>query len=145
MNKMLKKCPNCGANIEHNYNHKCPYCRTYLHMTDEQIKTIKNCDIRVDKINIDIDHITYSYIVKVYCWSTPKAFYIEEFNENKYVISGDDIGKRLCFMFRLSIESVYCDIDHLPEIIYHSIPETVLNGYNEEKIINECMEFFKSL
>ena len=42
MNDILRKCPNCGASIEHNYNHKCPYCRTSLHMTDEKIRELNN-------------------------------------------------------------------------------------------------------
>ena len=34
-------------------NHKCPYCRTSLHMTDEKIRELNNCSIKVDRIEIE--------------------------------------------------------------------------------------------
>lgn len=33
-------CPNCGAPIEHRYNHKCPYCNTFFDYRVEHIEEI---------------------------------------------------------------------------------------------------------
>lgn len=141
-NKLSKKCPNCGAEIEHNYNHKCPYCRTYLHITDDKIKKINNCDIRVDKIEVEGNPIRYGYIVTIRGFSTPKLHYLEEFNDNSYILSGDDIAVPIGYKIEVPMEIIYNDFEKLAEYIYNSIPPQLCNGYNEDKILSECLNYF---
>lgn len=38
--KNYNNCPNCGAPIEHKYNHQCPYCKTMLDMRVSETKEI---------------------------------------------------------------------------------------------------------
>lgn len=140
--KIVKKCPNCGASIEHNYNHKCPYCRTDLYMTDEEIKKINNCDIKVDKVDIERNPLRLGFIVTIYGWSTPKFHYLEEFNDNNFIVSGSEIGKRLGYRMEIPMEILYKDFEKLPEYICSCIPLQLCNGYNEDKILSECMNFF---
>lgn len=42
MNKWKDKtnCPNCGASIQHIYNHQCPYCKTLLDFGIKQTEEI---------------------------------------------------------------------------------------------------------
>lgn len=51
-----RKCKNCGASVEHLYNHKCPYCRSFI---DFNIKQTEDINPRymydVEVRNIDID------------------------------------------------------------------------------------------
>lgn len=35
-----RKCKNCGASIEHLYNHKCPYCRCFIDFNITQTEDI---------------------------------------------------------------------------------------------------------
>lgn len=39
MNKKTN-CPNCGAVIEHRYNHNCPYCNTFIDYRVERTEEI---------------------------------------------------------------------------------------------------------
>lgn len=141
----IKKCPNCGASIQHNYNHKCSYCGTQLNMTNDEIKKLENCDIRIEDIDIERNPIRYGFIVTVRGWSTPKFHYLEEFTDNGYIVSGSDIGKRIGYRFEVPMEMIYNEAIHLPEFIYNSIPPQMLNGYNEEKIMDKCMEYFMKI
>ena len=142
MNSVLKKCPNCGANIEHNYNHKCPYCRTALHVTNEQIKTINNCDIKIDRVEIERNPIANGFLVTVRGWSTPKFHYLEELNDNNFVVSGNDVGVPIGYRMEIPAEILYDNFIKLPEYIYSCIPPQLCNGYNEDKIVSECLDFF---
>ena len=35
-----RKCKNCGAPIEHLYNHKCPYCHSFIDFNIEKTEEI---------------------------------------------------------------------------------------------------------
>lgn len=39
-NKERTNCPNCGAVIEHRYNHQCPYCKTFFDYRVERTEEI---------------------------------------------------------------------------------------------------------
>lgn len=56
-------CPNCGAAIEHRYNHKCPYCKTFFDYRVERTEEInprylKNVKlIRFERIPESMDFV----------------------------------------------------------------------------------------
>lgn len=143
MNKLIKKCPNCGASVEHYYNHKCPYCRTNLHLVDETIKKINNCDIKIDKVYVERYPLTNDYILTILGWSTPKFHYLEEFNNNGFIISGADVGNRVGYKIRLPIEFFYKNdnYEQLLSYIEHSIPKQLADTYNANKIFQEVLHF----
>lgn len=143
-NEIVRKCPSCGASIEHNYNHKCPYCRTYLHITDDNIKKINNCDIKVDRVDIERNPLRHGFIIKVIGWSIPKFHYLEEINNDSFVVSGNDMGKRIGYAMEVPMEILYNNFEKLPEYIYSCIPPQLCNGYNEDKILSECLNYFCS-
>ena len=144
-NKLVKKCPNCGASIEHNYNHKCPYCRTNLHMTDEEIKKINNCDIRIDRVDIERNPLRHGFIITIYGWSTPKFHYLEEINNDNFVVSGSDIGKRIGYRMEVPMEVIYSthfNFDQIIKFIDNSIPPELYNSYNKQYILQQCIDYF---
>lgn len=141
-NKLLRNCPNCGAAIEHNYNHKCPYCRTYLHITDDRIKKINNCDIKVERVDIERNPIMHGYMITVRGFSTPKYHYLEEFNDDNYIISGNDIGIPIGYRIEVPMKIIYDNPEELLKYIHSCIPPQLCNGYNEDKILQECFNFF---
>lgn len=50
------KCPNCGAPVEHSYNHQCEYCGTLFDFNEPKEKTIKISP--QDLVNIELRDIT---------------------------------------------------------------------------------------
>lgn len=51
-----RKCKNCGASIEHLYNHKCPYCRSFIDFNITQTEDINPrylYDVEVRNIEYD--------------------------------------------------------------------------------------------
>lgn len=78
-------CKVCGANIEHLYNHRCPYCRTLLDFNENIEKTI---NIKPEEL-IDIElrdvqyHPEYRILVLVfsgYKVATPKIYEVQDNN-----------------------------------------------------------------
>lgn len=37
---VARKCPNCDAPLEHNYNHKCSYCGAFIDLGVNETKEI---------------------------------------------------------------------------------------------------------
>ena len=109
MDKIIKKCPNCGAAIEHNYNHKCPYCRSYLHITDEEIKKLNNVDIRIKDVEIERSPIRRTILITLRGMSIPKTHWYEEGNTDigEIVISGSDNWKQIGYRIEIPIEDFY--------------------------------------
>lgn len=121
-NNLVRKCPNCGASIEHNYNHKCPYCRTSLHMTDEKIRELNNCTIKVKNVYIEKNIVRNNFIITITGISVPKVQWYEEGIES-IVVSGDDIGKRVGYRFEIPYEMFYKSTpDELIRFIIESLP-----------------------
>ena len=146
MNNILKKCPNCGNPIEHNYNHKCPYCRTYLHITDDEIKKINNCEYKVENVYLERNPIRYSFILTIIGWTTPKFYNYEEMEKDAFVVSGEDIMKRVGYRIELPMELIMKSDDReLVNYILGSIPPEFCNGYNEDKILQGFFENFRKI
>ena len=84
----------------------------------------------------------HGYMITVRGFSTPKYHYLEEFNDDNYIISGNDIGIPVGYRIEVPMEIIYNEFEHLPEYIYSCIPPQLCNGYNEGVIMNECLDFF---
>lgn len=106
---MIKKCPNCGAAVEHNYNHKCPYCRTYLHITDEEIKKLNNVDIRIEDVKIERSPIRDTVMITLRGFSIPRLHWYEEGNVDtgEIFISGSDNSKPIGYRIEIPIKEFY--------------------------------------
>lgn len=136
----VKKCPHCGAVIEHNYNHKCPYCRNYLHITDEKIREINNCDIIIKKVIVEESMFRNSRVVTLIGISTPKFFNYEE-GISSVVVSGDDLGKRVGFRFEIPFNLIYkADDKEMVDFILSSLPPVISDYRNQDFIIREIMD-----
>lgn len=60
-----KNCPNCGAPIEHVYNHQCPYCKTIHNFNVEEKEEINPRYLRnVKLVDVYHDHCSYSMILR---------------------------------------------------------------------------------
>ena len=60
-----RKCHNCGATIEHLYNHKCPYCRTFIDFNISKTEDI-NPRYMYDVEVRNIEHEPYSNRIVMY-------------------------------------------------------------------------------
>lgn len=60
-----RKCKNCGATIEHLYNHKCPYCRTFIDFNISKTEDI-NPKYMYDVEVRNIDYEPYSNSIVMY-------------------------------------------------------------------------------
>lgn len=59
-----RKCKNCGASIEHLYNHKCPYCRSFIDFNVEKTEDINpRYMYDVEVRNIEYDFTTDRIII----------------------------------------------------------------------------------
>jgi Zn-finger nucleic acid-binding protein len=146
MNEVLKKCPNCGADIIHNYNHRCPYCRTYLHMTDDEIKKINNCEYKVENVYLDRNPIRHSFILTITGWTTPKFYNYEEMQENTFIVSGNDINKKVAYRVEIPMELIMrLDDREIVDYVLRSMPPEFCNGYNEDKILQGFYEQFNKI
>ena len=126
MNELIKKCPNCGASIGHNYNHKCPYCRTDLYITNEEIKKINNVDLKIEEVIFEKNIQFHSMIITIYAMSIPKAQWYEEGIE-EIVISGDSYGKRIAYRILIPLDLYYenyfkGNFVNIVKIIQNSLP-----------------------
>ena len=135
-------CPNCGAPIEHYYNYQCPYCKTFLHNTDEQIKKLNNVDIRIKDVEIERSPITDTIMITLRGFSVPKGQWYEE-GLQEIIISGEDIGKPIGYRVQIPIrcfyESYYSGhFGKILEIVVDSLPP--LFKENEHIIIEKLLE-----
>ncbi len=69
---MRTNCPNCGAPIEHYYNHKCPYCNTFLKNTDNEVKDLSNYDLKFQDLEIEKSSCYCGYLLRLICRAYPK-------------------------------------------------------------------------
>lgn len=82
-----RNCKNCGAPLEHSYNHKCQYCGTLYDFNEPKEKTIKITP--QDLINIELREIirqpltrNYVLVFSGYKISMPKVY---EVKDNEYI------------------------------------------------------------
>lgn len=131
-------CPNCGAPIEHYYNYKCPYCKTFLHNTDEEIKTLNNCELSHIDVDMEISPIAWEVLITIRAVSVPRLSWYEE-GVKDIVISGNDIGKRVGYRIAIPIDEFRAiDDSNFIKRIINSLPP-IFERYGNE-IIDKIME-----
>lgn len=105
-----RKCKNCGAPLEHSYNHKCEYCGTLYDFNEPKEKTIKITP--QDLINIELREIirqpltrNYVLVFSGYKVSMPKIY---EVNDNNYTSQVEEyVNPPKCgFCIEIPIEAV---------------------------------------
>lgn len=89
-----RNCKNCGAPLEHSFNHKCSYCGTLYDFNEPEENTIKVnpedlFDIKLR--NVKISEINHSLILtfdgykctmpKIYEYNSKENFYISKVEE----------------------------------------------------------------
>lgn len=96
----VKNCPNCGAAIQHKYNHNCPYCGTFF---DFRIKQTEEINPRY-LTNVELKRIEREYcsdrFVFVFTGDYVKWQECLEYGKNNttIVLSTDDIKpKKICY------------------------------------------------
>jgi hypothetical protein len=77
-----RNCKNCGAPIEHSYNHRCKYCDTLIDFNEPEMNTIQ-VDPK-DLVNLELREIMrrpetnrYVFIFSGYKLQKPKVFEVE--------------------------------------------------------------------
>lgn len=140
-NNLVRKCPNCGASIEHNYNHKCPYCRTSLHMTNEKIRELNNCSIKVDRVEIERQMLEHNLVLTIMGWSIPKMHYYEE-GIDTMIVSGDDVGRRVGYRIAIPYEMFFREEspNQLIDYVIRSLPPAFEESGHQ--IIDSIVEKF---
>ena len=83
------KCKNCGAPVEHSYNHRCPYCHAIFdfNIKENEIEEVKIEDMRnVELVEIERNHLfnTYRFLFTGYKCIKPTIY---EVDNNAYVSS----------------------------------------------------------
>lgn len=82
-----RNCKNCGAPIQHSYNHKCPYCATLIDFNEPKEKTVE-CKpeqlINLDLIDIDLNPISLDFIFKFTGYKLEDSI-IYEVNGNTFI------------------------------------------------------------
>ena len=112
-------------------------------MTDETIKKINNCDYRIDDVDIEKNPLEWGYILTVRGWTTPKMHFYEENNNDAFIISGDDIPKRVGYKISLPQELLFHgNLERVIDFVLNSMTPDLCNGYNENKIIDKVYNFF---
>lgn len=78
-----RNCKNCGAPIEHSYNHHCKYCGTLIDFNEPEEKTIK-VDPR-DLVNLELREIVrepirnnYIFYFTGYKLQKPKVYEVND-------------------------------------------------------------------
>lgn len=115
-------CKNCGAPVEHSYNHKCPYCSSILDFNapTEDIVEVKPEDlIDIELRDTTIDPINNSmiFIFSGYKCAMPKVY---EYNGNNTYVSSVENYKnpiKCGFLIEISIPDLHRGIDYIMWVI----------------------------
>lgn len=134
-------CPNCGAPIEHKYNHQCPYCKTMLDMRVRETKELnprymKNVRlVRLETIpELDETHFLfrgdYQYFPQILEYKEKTGAMIINFDDIKpfevsFCISINNID-----LYKMRIENIYNILaQYFPnELNMHSVIEAIRNS-----------------
>lgn len=139
MSNKIKKCPHCGHVIEHFYNHKCPYCRQMLYVTDDTIKEFNNCDLKIKDVILERSHLRADYIIIIYAYSYPKVQWFEEETEYGFITSSNDVGKLVGYSMSVPMELLYNhNLNEFIDFIERSIPP--IFERNKFEIIDKILD-----
>lgn len=145
MSNKIQKCPHCGHVIEHFYNHKCPYCRQMLYVTDDTIREYNNCDLKIKDVLLERIPERAEWGLTVYAYAVPKVQWFEEETAYGFITSGNDIGKPVGYRMSIPTEIYYRgrqDINSLIDFIEKSLPP-LFEKYNYE-IIDKVLQIVRS-
>lgn len=93
MKEDIKNCPNCGAPIEHRYNHQCRYCKTFFDYRIREVEEINPCYLKNLKVKC-IEHEPFTGdIILIFKGDYVKWQEALEYSKNNTTIllSADDI------------------------------------------------------
>jgi hypothetical protein len=85
-----RNCKNCGAPIEHSFNHKCPYCGTLFdfNVNEKDITKVEPRELReIRLVDITNDYITNSLIFKFKGFKLCEPIIYEHNSQNEFVSS----------------------------------------------------------
>lgn len=80
-------CKNCGAPIEHRYNHRCPYCGTFQDFSINKIKEIDYRGLR----DIEFSYMKYDLESDMYILVF-QALYRKTIQELEYTTINDSVS-----------------------------------------------------
>lgn len=92
-------CPNCGAPIEHKYNHKCSYCGTFFDYRVERTEEINPRYMRDVKL-IDIERCIDRFALRLIFEGTYlKVTEVMEYGQNNTVfkVNAEDLKPKRVF------------------------------------------------
>ena len=135
-----RNCKNCGAQIEHSYNHRCPYCNTLFDFNEPDKIEVKPEDL----VNIELRYIERmpindSLILMFSGYKCPMPKVYEYNSDNLYVSKVEQyINPPKCSM---CIEIPIYEIEKYGiEYVYHKICSSGIR-YNEiDKVMAQVRE-----
>jgi len=137
---MITNCPNCGGAIAHSYNHRCQYCGTFLHITDDNIKKFKNYDINNIKVSLDRYPMSCDYILRIYGYSSPKIYQYEETDKTDLadVFSIDEV-KPVGYNIKIPMKYLYeNNLDKILNFVFNSLPPIFKDNWEVQNKIIDC-------
>lgn len=135
-----RNCKNCGAQIEHSYNHRCPYCNTLFDFNELDKIEVKPEDL----VNIELRYIERmpindSLILMFSGYKCPMPKVYEYNSDNLYVSKVEQyINPPKC---SFCIEIRLYEIEKYGiEYVYHKICSSGIR-YNEiDKVMSQVRE-----
>ena len=137
-----RNCKNCGAPIQHSYNHKCEYCGTLFDFNEPKEETIEFNSrdmIDVHFIGCEIGYETNSLILKFQGTLLEKPKIYEHNEDYMYVAKVMDyMPKRSFFYIEIPKQDLYhCGWDYLGYVIREHI-----NYRESDKVYKEMIDNF---
>ena len=141
MNKERTNCRNCGAPIEHRYNHQCPYCDTFFDYRVEKTKEIDPKYMTNVKV-IAIERSPIRYAIKVMFEGDYKPYFQAlEYGKssNVFVVDRNElIGQKVRFMVEVPYDELISK-EFNPEHIMRYLPFEM----DKEEILKALWEYKK--
>lgn len=137
----VKNCPNCGASIEHKYNHQCPYCKTLFDFNVEKTKEInpkymENVKIRAIERTLELDRIRIIFTGDYRPYSD-----VLEYGKDMATMIIDYesfIPKKVAYAISIPVRD-FCEFDRIGniEVIFEHLPFEL----DKREIYKALMEF----
>lgn len=141
--EQMLNCPNCGAPIEHRYNHQCSYCKTFFDYRVEKTKEINPKYMINVKIN-GIEHIPFQDKILIHFIGDYQPYHeILEYSKDMTTMIMDYesfIPKKVCYAIAIPMRdfiefdrtgNIYKIFEHLPfELDKQEIAKALFNFRN---------------
>lgn len=138
-----RNCKNCGAALEHSYNHKCPYCGTLFDFNIPEDKVAKInyeelFDCVLEKVYFEPQFRGFKFIFTGYIIKKPR---ILEYDGNRdifsEVVDWGEPPKRAGFMFTISLKDLE---QHGLDVILYKLESCGINHKEIESIMKQILE-----